>query len=1068
MQDLEDRKQPLNKQPRKAIAGAKFLNNTDPNTLLNKFRDITSNEQIKYLEFLIAFFNPCGFNKIMEILKPHHKIRILIGIDAFKITKNARNNNTTISSIKEDKYKNELIEFLKKQIEKDANYNFSSVESIDNLLDSLKDNLELRIIKDKNVHAKIYLFRNEPRKSRSSELYEYSGHLITGSSNLSNNGLVDNYEFNVELKDSIDIESALAEFEELWESGIKVEASDIENATKNTYLDFSITIEDIYYKLLIEYFNDRIKLDSSIESLFSSGYKKPRYQLEAINDGIKKLEKYNGFFLSDVVGLGKTLIASIIAKKMIIENKIKGVLIICPPALKATWEEHLELVDLGTSKYNISSHDSLSKVKNAQTYELLIIDESHNFRNTATNRYEALQRISKNKKVILLSATPQNNSPKDLANQIYLFQDKRASSIDGMINLEAFFNEKGKEYEDIRSKLKNKTIKDASARNRIKAISKEIRERVLKHIMIRRTRSDLQNHTSYKDDLKEQNLIFPTIEQPKDLDYQLNEELLALVIKTLEFLGSEDEDKQYKFARYGAYLYLTSDGREKFDSDTNREKFYTSTAERLQHLMQMLLFKRFESSFYAFKATLKNQITSLESFIAMFEKGTILLPRKTMTNLDRFYEAIENEKLDLFYEENEKNLSKFEVSDFKENYLKDLKSDLAKLQDLSRKWEAIRDYDPKFDKFKKFLDDRLKGEQKIVVFSESKDTANYLAKRLDSKTCLCVNADNRNKLSDDIKANFDANATKQQNAYNLLISTDTLSEGVNMHRANIIINYDTPYNATRLMQRIGRINRIGTKFDKIFIYNFKPSNEGDSLLSLNDKIFQKLQSFHYTLGEDSAIYSSDEEFGTMEMFNTQINNDEKKFNRIKNLPSKIQSLISCKTNETYLYLKQQVTSGTNTKMIDYFYSTKIYENTTLDTNYKSSFIALARVLKDSKDLKPMKLNKEHFDAVKKLLEYHQNEMKKEQDKTPSNTSSSKKDIEAIRKLRSLEIDSKDREILETALKNGNYEYLAKEILDKSFINQASVDSIKEKYNLLVLNDTNIELQNAKIELSFSK
>lgn len=213
-------------QPRKGIS-EKFLNNTYPNTLINRIHDIMKNEQIKYLEFIVGFFNPCGFSKIAQFLKPNHKIRILIGIEAAEIYSHLENPSKA-------RYKESLIEFLKTQIQKDENYRFESVDSMQMLVQALNENLELRMTKNRNVHAKIYLFRHEATNSKAKGLIEYNGHLITGSSNLSESGLEGNYEFNVELKDSQDIESALAEFEALWADGVSVTPTDIIASQKQT------------------------------------------------------------------------------------------------------------------------------------------------------------------------------------------------------------------------------------------------------------------------------------------------------------------------------------------------------------------------------------------------------------------------------------------------------------------------------------------------------------------------------------------------------------------------------------------------------------------------------------------------------------------------------------------------------------------------------------------------------------------------------------------------------------------------------------------------------------------
>lgn len=149
-------------------------------------------------------------------------------------------------------------------------------------------------------------------------------------------------------------------------------------------------------------------------------------------------------------------------------------------------------------------------------------------------------------------------------------------------------------------------------------------------------------------------------------------------------------------------------------------------------------------------------------------------------------------------------------------------------------------------------------EQKLVVFSESVDTVKYLERRINRKDVLVISADNRSKLFKTIRENFDANYKTKLNKYNIILTTDVLAEGVNLHRANVIVNYDTPWNSTRLMQRIGRVNRIGSSSKHIYNYVFYPSREGNREINLNQIALSKIQTFHSTFGEDNQIYSQEE------------------------------------------------------------------------------------------------------------------------------------------------------------------------------------------------------------------
>ena len=211
-----------------------------------------------------------------------------------------------------------------------------------------------------------------------------------------------------------------------------------------------------------------------------------------------------------------------------------------------------------------------------------------------------------------------------------------------------------------------------------------------------------------------------------------------------------------------------------------------------------------------------------------------------------------------------------------------LEYDADVLENLCKCWEKVK-ADPKLDLFVSMLGDELFDkdknlEGKLVVFSESVDTVNYLEKelkaRLHRNDILAVCAKNRNRLRETIQANFDAKYKKEwRNDYNIIITSDVLAEGVNLHRANIIVNYDSPWNATRLMQRIGRVNRIGSTADAIYNYMFYPSDPGDAIISLKKNSLIKLQSFHSALGEDTKIYSHDEMVHEFKLFNADVRDE---------------------------------------------------------------------------------------------------------------------------------------------------------------------------------------------------
>jgi superfamily II DNA/RNA helicase len=346
------------------------------------------------------------------------------------------------------------------------------------------------------------------------------------------------------------------------------------------------------------------------------------------------------------------------------------------------------------------------------------------------------------------------------------------------------------------------------------------------------------------------------------------------------------------------------------------------TSTQLAKLMTTLLVKRLESSFKAFKDSLHNLRKSTNNMIRTYEKGKIFIaPDLDINRL--VAEGLTDDEIEMKIVDisDEKPGNKiFAPDDFDKHFIKGLKKDWQTLDKLCQRWDKI-DRDPKFESFLEllegeFLDRKINPTGKLIVFSEAKSTTDYLYRKLKENgynRILKVSADNRNEVFDTVLANFDANYQgSQKNDIDILITTEVLAEGINLHRANVIVNYDTPWNATKLMQRVGRVNRIGTKSDTIYNYNFYPSDVVDAIISLKKKALVKLQGFHSTFGEDSQIYSHKEVIEQFELYekgykgeedvrlkylefirNFKENNIED-FRRIKNFPLKARTFREAK------------------------------------------------------------------------------------------------------------------------------------------------------------------------------
>lgn len=850
------------------MASSKFFTNeNEENTLLNKIKGVFEHKSIHFFDALVGFFKASGYFQIRPFIEKAVEIRVLVGINIDKMTYEANNMGLQFAE-DEEQCIDAYLERLKKDIQS-AKYD-KKVE--DGMLQFIRDMIEkkvqIRVYPKQNLHAKIYIFREKEKHAHG------YGSVITGSSNLTNSGLQRNFEFNVELRDDTDIDFATETFERLWEQSIEIGKEFIAKLKDETYLNDTITPYEIYYKFLIEYFGKSIEYDPNSLRDLPTEYKKLTYQADAVSDGYSKLEKHNGFFLADVVGLGKTVVAAQIAKTFFYRNGfpdyLSKILVICPPALYDNWNETFE--KFAINDYKIYTNGSLHKIRDAKKYDLVIVDEAHKFRNDSTEMYNALQKICKTptrtdmrKKLILVSATPVNNSPKDIANLVYLFQDNKDSTLE-VSNLQHFFAPKIKKFEELK---KEKDVKKTA--EDVKKLYEEVRQYIIEPLTVRRTRSDLHENERYAKDLREQGIVFPVVKQPEKILYQLDKDLETLYDDTIKKLRYE-----LTYYRYQAIRFLIPEKKKKY-------KTADKISDQLKSIMKTLLVKRLDSSFYAFRQSLERFAQATVNMVKMFDDNRIFIAPNVDVN-EYIEKDQEEELLQLLVglQDTDPSIEICTTSDFDDAFIKGLRKDCDILQDLVNKWKKVNT-DPKLDIFKEYLKHKLFLPEinkygKLVVFSESQETTDYLFKELKktgSDKILTVSSKDRKYKFSLIRENFDANINEkeQMDEFNIVISTEVLAEGVNMHRANVIVNYDTPWNSIRLMQRIGRVNRIGSTAKEVHIFNFFPTAKVDNDIELKKKAILKLQAFHSALGEDSQIYSDEEIVESFGLFDKTIQDE---------------------------------------------------------------------------------------------------------------------------------------------------------------------------------------------------
>ncbi|MDD4747948.1 MAG: helicase-related protein [Salinivirgaceae bacterium] len=915
----------------------KFFTNQDNNSLLKKFEGVFANvESIRHFDALVGYFRTSGYFKVRAFLDKIPRVRVLVGINVDKLIKKYHDKGQLYLENQEET-KDDLLKEIIKDIQ-DANYDEVTEKGILQFIEDLvRGKIELRTHPKKTIHAKVYIFRP-------ASFNEYAPcEVITGSSNLTDAGLganpESNYEFNVSLREYDDVKFATEEFERLWAESVPILQAEADRIKKQTYLKDDFTPFELYIKMLIEYFGKRVDYDPyNIDLLLPPKYIRLKYQSDAANQGYAIMMKHNGFVLADVVGLGKTIIACMVIKKFIYENGTHTkILVVVPPAIEDSWrravkdfelDNHFTFITLG-SLHKILDRKNYS-YPNPEEIDLIAVDESHKFRNDYTEMYVALQEICKmprsraaengdsRKKVILISATPLNNRPQDIENQLYLFQDKRNSTLENIRNLQEYFRPKNEQYKKLADEKKLNLKK-------LKALFQELRDDVIEPLVIRRTRTDIESNKEYLEDLAIQGIKFPKVGDPVSLYYELDGKLSELFFDTVSLITNLDEDgnkvEGLGYYRYRAIEFLTKEEDRKMYGNVE------SISGRLSAIMKTLLVKRLESSFFAFTQSLLRFQKAIDNMIGMFHENRVFIaPDLDINKL--LEEGFSFDEIEAKINVKGGNNREYGSDAFDEKFVELLKQDKEKLDHLIERWKKVKK-DPKLIEFAKqieeeFFQPKKNISGKLIIFSESKETAEELTKYLSKvtkKKILTVSAANRKLVENTIRDNFDANLEEEKwrNDYDIIITTEVLAEGINLHRSNLIVNYDVPWNSTRLMQRIGRVNRIGSRADRIYVYNYYPSAHGDAQIHLVNNALRKLQAFHTAFGEDNKVFSILEEKGEGALFGNKIQKEEseilkyltelrdfrKKYPELFNEISKIPNKARCGRNvpkDTYLNL----------------------------------------------------------------------------------------------------------------------------------------------------------------------
>ncbi len=838
--------------------------------------------QADKLYFLVGFFYFSGFEEIYKNLE-NKNLKILVGLDIEK---------SMINKVKEVELLSEE-NISRGQIRSNFNDSLVQIFNETDFFDSSKKEEAFKIfvskIKDGSLeirktlhpnHSKLYLFERKPEFT---EMGTYPGTLITGSSNLTASGLRHQYELNVILRNKADFEEGKRIFDELWYNAVIIaDRSHItefdEEVIDKIWFEKLYNPYSVFVRVLHEYFSieydKKIKLPNEITK---NKFVDLKYQGDAIKQAINTIENHNGVIVADVVGLGKSVIASTVAHNLNLRT-----IVIAPPHLVKQWdEEYRDLFDFNAKVFSSGSIEKALKYFNENFNEeerLIIVDEAHKYRNEETQDYVNLHKLCQGNKVMLLTATPFNNKPQDIFSMVKLFQIPAKSTLKTVNNLGETFSRLIKEYKLLAKAQKEKTKSEEVIKSELESIAQKIRD-IISPLIIRRSRIDLNEIDVYKNDINLQGIEFPIVEPPEILEYELGS-MEKLYINTLELISSENEQNCFKGTRYKpvAYLKNIKKYQKKIEDEFGDLNLFRESQNNISKFMRHLLVRRFESSVFAFKSTLENMIHSSANILNWIEKRekVPIFKKGNLPNVEDYYNTdnddLSNEIKGLSFDDQieklkVKGLFEIPINDIKVDFKRDLLSDIEILKNIYRRWfkKGIL-LDPKLISFSKIIKNQIKAEpkRKIVVFSEFADTINYLFDQLKDKhrvmkyTSKDANAKNKQTL----KLNFDAGvkSTDQLNDFDILLATDAISEGYNLHRAGTIFNYDIPYNPTRVIQRVGRINRINKKvFETLNIFNYFPTATGEFETRTKEISTLKIAMIQALLGEDTKILTSDEE-----------------------------------------------------------------------------------------------------------------------------------------------------------------------------------------------------------------
>jgi HKD family nuclease len=694
-----------------------FITNAVDRKLKDRLLELIHNSQ--ELKFLVGFFYFSGIKELYDGIQKQHGVQIdvLVGLNVDAGLHGLLEYAEDQTELTEKERFERFLESVSSSINSD---DFDTAEFYQQIryFTSLIETDKLRIRKTfRPNHAKLYIFKmRQELQSLKKSVF------LTGSSNLTKAGLSSQDEFNVEISD-YGTEKAEAYFDELWTDADKITEHAEFKQKLITLIQQRTLVTEVTpfeaFALVLKTYIDALrhkKAPSMRELLIKKGYQPYAYQLDALAQALAVIESYNGVIISDVVGLGKSIIAGMIAKSL-----GKRGIIICPPGLiggsdkKSGWQKYKEDFELHDWEIRSIGLDTLENtlelVKEIEDFEVIIVDEVHRFRNQDTRAYDLLAKICKDKTVILLTATPFNNSPADIFSLLKLFVVPGKSKITLDNDLDAKFRVYEKTFEKLSFIKKNYQSADkqkrdkvasyyeslfgdssvdiANVKQRSRYLSNNIRA-VIEPVLIRRNRIDLKKDPLYSKEIAN----LPIVKDPQEVFFVLTKEQSSFYDEVInDYFG---EEGRFTGAIYRPFVYEFG---LKVDKITGEEaNFEYRSQTNLYDFMRRLIVKRFESSFGAFEQSVRNfrGITlKVQKFIKKSD-GKFILDRKLVEKIyESDIEEIE-ESLKTYSEQMDdgdfpKSYRVYDIGKFKERqkFLDDIQSDIDLFTEILTQLEKL-------------------------------------------------------------------------------------------------------------------------------------------------------------------------------------------------------------------------------------------------------------------------------------------------------------------------------------------------------------------------------------------